>query len=155
MTATALQTPVRRGPPAWMLALGGFMIVVVAVNAAFVWLSSRGHRDLVRRDYYAAGLKQDSLIALTAMAGPVSLRREGGDWRLEAAVPAATGCRLRFYRPDDGSADREIRLERAPGSGEIWRGRSPDLRRGHWIATAIWERDGADWREASIQVIEP
>lgn len=156
-TASLPSAPSRRLPP-WMLVLGLFMAAVGAINGYFVWLSTHGHRDLVRDDYYALGLKQDSLIALAAAAGPAFLRREGGDLVLEAAAGGApaTGCRLRFYRPDDGRADREVRLERAPSATdrEVWKARSPELRRGRWIVTAVWDRQGMDVREASLELAE-
>jgi nitrogen fixation protein FixH len=142
-----------------MIVLGLFMASVLAVNAAFVWISSTGRRDLVRSDYYAASLKQDSVLALEEAAVPFSLRRDGNDWLVENAAgeKAATGCRLRFYRPDDGGADREIRLGPAPAADgkEAWRGASPALRHGLWIVTAVWEHAGKDFREASLALTEP
>src|SRR4051812_32120975 len=111
MTDAALPSAPSRGLPVWMIVLGLFMVVVGIANGIFVWLSN-GRHDLVRDDYYAAGLKQDSVIALLSGNTPVTFHREAGDWRLENAVGAApaTGCRVRLYRPDDGSADREVRL---------------------------------------------
>ena len=107
MTTAALPSAPARGLPPWMLVLVLFMVVVGIANGIFVWLSN-GRHDLVRDDYYAASLKQDSVIALNAGAGGVSFRREGDEWRLEntAGAVAATGCRVRLYRPDDGLADR-------------------------------------------------
>jgi nitrogen fixation protein FixH len=145
-----------------MIVLGLFMASVLAVNAAFVWVSSTGRRDLVRSEFYAASLKQDSVLALEEAAVPFSLRRDGNDWLVENAAggkgeKAATGCRLRFYRPDDGGADREIRLAPASAAAgkEAWRGPSPALRHGRWIVTAVWEHAGKDFREASLALTEP
>ncbi len=156
---SARTSPSAGGVPAWMIALGLFMLVVGVVNGVFIWLSSHGHRDLVRPDYYQAGLKQDSVIALSEAVGSVSLRREGGDWLLESAAgsAAATGCRLRFYRPDDGRADREVKLEAAPApAGRMaWRGPAESLRRGHWIVTAVWNRDGHDIGGKTLNLTEP
>jgi hypothetical protein len=157
--AQADASSLARGVPSWMAALGLFMCVVGIVNGSFVWLSSHGRRDLVRQDYYEAGLRQDSAIALAAAAGPVSLRRDGGDWLLETAAgsASATGCLLRFYRPDDGRADREVRLRRAPtpAGREAWRGPAQALRSGQWLVTAVWERDGKDVREKTLRLTEP
>jgi len=140
-----------------MIVLGLFMVVVGVVNGIFVWLSN-GRHDLVREDYYAAGLKQDSVIALNSATGPVTFRREGGEWRLENAegTSPATGCRLRLYRPDDDKADREVRLQRQPAEAgrEAWKVAAPALRRGHWIATVVWDRDGVDVREFSLNLTE-
>jgi len=149
----------KRGMPVWIMALCLFMAVVFGANGVLIWLSSRGHRDLVREDYYQAGLAQDKAIARAAAAGTMSLRRDGGAWMLEndaGAVPA-TGCRLRFYRPDDGRADHEARMERLPsGAGkEIWRAPATALRHGRWIVTAVWERDGQDVSETSRDWAEP
>jgi hypothetical protein len=147
------------GPPLWMVVLGLFMVVVGIVNGGFIWLSSHGPHDLVRPDYYEAGLKQDSVIALAAAAGPVSLRRDGGDWLLETAsgTAAATGCIIRFYRPDDGRADREVRLRSAPApeGREAWRGPAEAMRRGHWVVTAVWDRRGRGVREKTLDLTEP
>lgn len=158
MTTAALPSAPARGMPPWMLVLALFMVVVGIANGIFVWLSN-GRHDLVREDYYAAGLKQDSVIALTAGTGTVSFQREGGEWRLEnaAGAVAATGCRVRLYRPDDGLADREIRMEKVPaGAGrEAWKSPSPILRRGRWIATVVWDRDGVDLRATSLNLTEP
>jgi hypothetical protein len=153
-------TPAPAGsPPLWMIVLGLFMVVVGIVNGAFIWLSSYGRHDLVRPDYYEAGLKQDSVIALAAAAGLVSLRHEGGDWVLETAAGAAapSGCLLRFYRPDDGRADREVRLhsEPAPAGREAWRGPAEAMRRGHWLVTAVWNLGGKDVSEKTIAFTEP
>ena len=41
----------------------------LVVNAAFVWIALSGRRDLVRKDYYAAGLEQDARLARRALAG--------------------------------------------------------------------------------------
>jgi hypothetical protein len=153
------RTPLPAGPPVWMVVLALFMIVVGIVNGGFIWLSSHGPHDLVRQDYYAAGLKQDSVIALAAASGPVSLRRDGGEWLLETAAgtAAATGCILRFYRPDDVRADREVRLISAPAppGREAWRGQAEAMRRGHWVVTAVWDRGGTGVREKSLEFTEP
>lgn len=157
MTTTSNPSSPSRGLPVWMIVMGLFMALVGVANGLFVWLSN-GRHDLVREDYYAAGLKQDSVIALTSGAGPVVFRREGADWRLENAAGAApaTGCRLRLYRPDDGRADREVRLQRVPSAEgrEAWKVAAPSLRHGHWIATVVWDRDGVDVRETSLNLTE-
>ncbi|MBW8889421.1 MAG: FixH family protein [Fibrobacteres bacterium] len=157
MTTTAIPPASSRGMPAWMIVLALFMVVVGIANGIFVWLSN-GRHDLVRDDYYAAGLKQDSVIALNSGNTPVNFHREGADWKLEnAAGPApATGCRLRLYRPDDVSADREVRLQRVPAEAgrEAWKVAAPALRRGRWIATVVWDRDGVDVREVSLNLTE-
>jgi hypothetical protein len=158
-TAAAASASPSRGVPPWIIVMALFMVVVGIVNGIFVWLSSKGHRDLVRDDYYQVSLKQDSVIAMTAGAGRVSFRREGGEWTVEneAGAAPATGCRVRLYRPDDGSADREVRLEKAPAPAgrEAWRAKAPSLRRGHWVATLVWDRDGADVRGTALNLTEP
>ena len=157
MRTTALPSPSSRGLPVWMIALGLFMAVVGVANGIFVWLSN-GRHDLVRDDYYAASLKQDSVIALLSSNTQVTFHREAGAWRLENAAGAspATGCRVRLYRPDDGGADREVRLQRVPAEAgrEAWKAAAPALRRGRWIATVVWDRDGVDVREISLNLTE-
>lgn len=143
-----------RSIPLWIPALAAFMALVAAANVALVWLSGSGHRDLVRPDYYEAGLAQDSVIARAegsaAWSKGVSLHPEDGGWILEApqAPAGATGGNVRLYRPDDGRADREARLEKA-GDGR-WTAAFPGLRRGRWIATVAWDEAGRILGEGSI-----
>lgn len=142
-----------RGLPPWIIALGAFMAIVFGANGILIWLSSHGRHDLVRADYYDAGLQQDSLIARSAPAGSMGLRRENGDWVVDAEGKAieATACKLHFYRPDDGRADMEIHLRPGAGDQFSWRATAPDAKRGKWIVTAVWESKGAIVRESSSE----
>lgn len=147
---------VTRARPWWIAALAAFLVLVAGANAALVWLSGRGHRDLVRPDYYEAGLAQDSLIARTAgqraWTASVAWRREGADWILEApAAPAGfAGGNVRLYRPDDGRSDRQTRLEPMPDGAPGWRARFAGLKPGRWIATFAWESGSGAVREGTL-----
>jgi hypothetical protein len=38
---------------------------------------------------------------------------------------------------------------------EAWKFPSPSLRRGRWIATVVWDREGVDLRATSLNLTEP
>lgn len=151
------------GFPKWGFALVGVLILMFGANAYMVWLSLRGHRDLVRPDYYDAGLDQDGIIARTGLARApgmeVLLSRDGDSWRAETATGPLEGavCRIRLYRPDDRRDDKELDLgvsrAAAESPGRIhWSGIGPALRGGVWMANLVWERDGKPVMEESFRI---
>jgi hypothetical protein len=155
-------TPPAAGLPVWMLALAALLLVMVGANGYMVWLSSHERHDLVRADYYDAGLQEDKTIALNAAshaAGHVVLRHTREGWEVETsadAIDAAT-CRAYFYRPDDDRQDHMIELSRAnprgsggPSTGALWRASGADLRRGKWNVKLVWERSGEPVSETTL-----
>lgn len=64
----------------------GLILAAALANAAMVWLSLQGRRDLVRSDYYQAGLEQDARLARRALADAhaASLSMDGGEWTVTA-----------------------------------------------------------------------
>lgn len=148
------------GVPLWIKALGLLAILVAVANAAMVWFSLHGNRDLVRRDYYQAGLDQDGRIARRSQAAAfsVSLKLDGPEWTVTAApsspasatgpTPALEGarCTVHLRRPDDGRLDRVVELSWSPEQG-AWRGPGFPLRRGHWDILVEWQRDGVVFME--------
>jgi hypothetical protein len=152
------------GFPKWGFALIGVLALTLGANGYMVWLSLRGHRDLVRPDYYDAGLDQDGIIARTGMARSpgmeVVLLRNGGSWRAETFSGHLEGavCRIRLYRPDDRREDKDLDLGVSRVStdspGRIhWSGEGPALRRGVWMANLVWERDGKPVMEESFRIL--
>jgi hypothetical protein len=156
----------RQGAPRWLLALAAMMGLMLAANGIMVALSLRGHRDLVRPDYYDAGLDQDGTMARTGLSRSpgmeVFFHRDTAGWRAEAvseALRPAT-CRVLLYRPDNGGEDRILEWgasRSAPGDpGRIyWKGPSPSLRRGHWEARLVWEVDGKPIMEKPLRLYIP
>lgn len=162
----------KEGVPAWMKALGGLAVLVVVVNAAFVWVSLSDRRDLVRKDYYAAGLEQDARLARRALAAShrIELDLADGAWTVSAErLPQVPGellsdtvpppslesarCRVSVQRPEDGREDRSLELAWAGGSQEAgsWKAAGPDLRRGRWDVLVEWERDGEVFMESAFE----
>jgi hypothetical protein len=163
VTGSGADPVVREGFPAWGFALIAVLALMLGANGIMVWLSSRGHRDLVRADYYDAALDQDGVIARTGLARlpgmAAELRREGRAWRAETPGGRLDGarCRIRLYRPDDGRDDRDVDLG-APrpspdGPGRIrWSGTGPALRPGYWTANVVWEENGKPVMEESFTI---
>lgn len=160
------------GFPPWMKALGGLILAAALANGAMVWLSLRGERDLVRSDYYQAGLEQDARMARRARADGhrLVLAEVPEGWTVEAEALASktpggtvagdidplagSRCRIRFTRPDDGREDKVTELPWA-GAGPggrlgkgIWLGPGPSLKAGHWDVLVEWERDGKVFMES-------
>ena len=153
----------REGFPRWGYALVAVLALMLGANGWMVWLSSRGHRDLVRPDYYDAGLDQDAVIARNGLARvpgmEATLRRDAGNWRAESASPLLRNavCTLGLYRPDDGREDRTLVMglpqpaADVPGPN-IWSIPGPSLRKGMWVARLVWERDGKPIMEESFRI---
>jgi hypothetical protein len=156
-----------QGFPVWIFALAGVLLLMAGANGYMVWLSSHERHDLVRADYYDAGLQEDKSIALNAAshaAGHVTLERTGEGWELRSSADVidAPACRAYFYRPDDDREDRAVMLSRAAGPGRIggpagglWRGSGPGLRRGKWDVKLVWERNGASVSEMTVEYQAP
>lgn len=154
--------PDRATAPVWLLSLAGMMLVMLFANGIMVWLSLRGHRDLVRTDYYDAGLDQDATMARTALSRApgmdvVFFRADSG-WQAEATAEAlkSATCRVMLYRPDNRAEDRILDWG-APSAPPavpgrmVWKGPVPTLRRGRWEALLVWEVDGKAVMEKPYQ----
>ena len=163
---TANKAQDREGAPRWLLALAAMMLIMLVANGIMVWLSLRGHRDLVRPDYYDAGLDQDGTMARTdlslAPGMEVSFLRDASGWRVETAAEGlrTATCRVLLYRPDNKGEDQILELgspRTLPGtSGRIfWTGSNPTLRRGHWQARLVWEVDGKAVMEKPYRIYIP
>lgn len=154
--------------PPWMKVLGTLVLTAFLANGAMVWLSLRGHRDLVRSDYYQAGLAQDARMARRALADSqgISLSTGAADWivRVESrdsaayegsAAAVAAGlpgslCRVRFSRPDDGREDRSVELAWGGNGNSSWQGPGVPLRAGQWDVLIEWEKDGKVFMESAF-----
>ncbi len=165
MTTLPIKTaaPASAGVPSWIIVLAVMMLTMLGVNFYFVWLSSHDRRDLVRADYYDAGLDEDRTMARNASAhaaGPVDLRRTSSGWEAEGGVDlaGASVCRAHFYRPDDGREDQVLALTRSEGAPQgrsLWQGANLDLRRGQWIVNLVWEENGSPKSETTIRYFAP
>lgn len=147
------------GIPPWALALAAMMLLMFGFNGYMIWLSSHDRRDLVRADYYDAGLDEDRTMARNALAraaGRVELRMQPEGWEVEAGADLSGSaiCRAHFYRPDDGREDRVLVLTRSEGDARgraLWKGPRIDFRRGLWIVNLVWEDNGSPRSEATVR----
>lgn len=162
-TEAGTGSPVREGFPRWGFAMVAVLALMFGANGLMVWLSLRGHRDLVRADYYDAGLDQDAVIARNGLARipgmEVRLRRDAGFWRAEAGHPLLRSavCKVELYRPDDGREDRTLEMGLPqPAAGvpgpHVWAVASPSLRKGLWMAKLVWEQDGKPIMEETFRI---
>lgn len=165
------------GVPGWIKALAAVAGLALIANGAFVWLSLSGRRDLVRKDYYQAGLEQDARLARRALAAGyrIDLSLGAGSWTVTAArsdgnaaarnpgdsasrPPApwvyleGSLCKASFSRPEDGREDRVVELAWADGTDRegAWSGPASHLRSGHWDVLLEWERDGKVFMESAF-----
>jgi len=147
--------------PLWMLFLGFCAFVALSSGLGLVYISSHTQHDLVREDYYQAGLhldqqklreaEFDSLnIQLNLTEKNSSLVVETQE---EGSPDPALVTRLHSYtvklflqRPDDPSADRILALQIA--SNDIasnslrWSVATPRLRKGRWNCRIVFEDQG-------------
>jgi hypothetical protein len=152
--------------PKWTLALGAMLFLMVGANGAMVWLSTWGHRDLVRPDYYEAGLDEDGTMARNGLSRAPGMEaillQDSQGWRAETGsrLLEKAACRVRFYRPDNGGEDVELDMGAARPSAEapgrfVWKGAPVSLRRGYWIARMVWSENGKPVMEKSIRMHIP
>lgn len=148
-------------PPLWIKALAAMAILAFLANGIMIAYALGGRRDLVRADYYQAGLEQDARMARRALAAGhgIKLSLQGGAWSVELAGAAAQGdpagwdCRVRLQRPDDGREDRTAALGwrgvTAEGSA-VWEGNGQPLRKGRYDVLIEWEKDGKVFMETAF-----
>lgn len=152
-----------RGLPGLVIAMGVLILLVAGANGLMVWLSSHGKHELVRSDYYDAGLDLNGSMVRTDLARApgmdLSFRHDGSFWRAEtgSGLLQGTDCKARLYRPDNGAEDRVLDLggprASADGSGRyIWSVAKPALRRGYWNVQLTWERAGKPVMEESFRI---
>jgi hypothetical protein len=157
---------VREAAPVWLAALAGMMLIMFFANGIMVWLSLRGHRDLVRPDYYDAGLDQDAAMARAALSlepgMDIAFFRGAAGWQAEASaeILKTATCRVLLYRPDNRGEDRILEwgmpsASLASPGRMLWKGTAPSLRRGRWEARLVWEVDGKAIMEKPYQFYVP
>ena len=153
----------RRGLPRSVIALAGLVALVAVANGIMVWLASSGRHDLVRNDYYEAGLELDATMARMNLARApgmdLSFRRDGNIWRVETGFASlrTAKCKARLYRPDNETEDRDLDLGAShPSSGDtgrsVWSVPSPTLRSGYWVVHLTWEKMEKPVMEESFQI---
>jgi hypothetical protein len=151
------------GMPGLAIAMGALIALVAVANGVMVWLASHGKHELVRGDYYDAGLDLDgSMMRMELARAPgmdVSFRHDGAFFRAETGFGSLRGteCKARLYRPDNQAEDRDLDLAGPSVSPEdsgryIWSAPRPALRRGYWDVRLTWERAGKPVMEESFRI---
>jgi hypothetical protein len=147
--------------PLWIKALASLAVLTFLANGIMIAYALGGRRDLVRGDYYQAGLEQDARMARRALAAgrEIRLSLQGGSWRVELGGatdlgdPAAWECRVRLQRPDDSREDRSAGLRWAGGTAAgaaTWHGKGHPLRKGRYDVLIEWEKDGKVFMETAF-----
>jgi hypothetical protein len=153
----------QKGLPGLVIAMGALIVLVASANGVMVWLASHGKHELVRDDYYDAGLDLDGRMSrmetARAQGMDVSFRHDGAFWRAETGSGSLGGteCKARLYRPDNEAEDMDLHLSGPRASAEdssryIWSVPRPALRRGHWEVHLTWERAGKPVMEESFRI---
>ncbi len=105
-----------------LMALVFFAVAALVANAWLVWSAVGKRRDLVREDYYEAGLREDSRRERMAAAAAYHIDSDGkgGDWvvrlsprseRISApSFSEDVVCRVYFQKPDDARRDFFLNL---------------------------------------------
>ena len=167
--------------PGWMKILGITCLLAVLANGVMVWQALHTQHDLVRKDYYEAGLDQDGRIARTSLANSkdwhISFLKNEKGFRVEAkrdtshsntnnknVLPTTIDplslriCQVQFYRPDNVKEDFKQEFFHQPDSStaiSIWQGPSVKLRRGHWRITLLWIKDQSPLMEKTFDYFSP
>ncbi len=144
--------------PKTVLALASMMIFMLLVNCGFVWLSTESRHDLVRDDYYASGINQDSVIALNSKSEAKGLEvffdLQNPIWQAKIAFDSSAKnlfqgdtnwlCQAQFYRPDNNREDTVLNFTPNPensnnASLQIWQAKALPLRKGNWEVKLAWK----------------
>jgi hypothetical protein len=147
--------------PLWIKALAAMAVLAFLANGIMIAYALGGRRDLVRADYYQAGLEQDARMARRALAAGHGIRLDlrDGAWTVELTGATAQGdpygweCRVRLQRPEDGREDRAASLGWRGLSAEgaaVWTGKGQPLRKGRYDVLIEWEKDGKVFMETAF-----
>lgn len=142
-----------RRPGGMILLLAGIPTLAVIVSTVGLVLAAGGAGDLVRDDYYKAGLVVQRDVAAEQQATALGLRMDvavlGDVVELRSAQPLPNELQLAFVHPAWAAKDVSVTLERVAmqdgDSSAHWRGRvATPLPNVRW--TVIVTADGARWR---------
>jgi nitrogen fixation protein FixH len=148
------------------LFVAGFA-VVVAANAALIWVAIGSFSGLATADYYDRGRKYNETLATarelaeTGWSATVAAAPQGdGRYLLEVAVAAADGAPLsgaevmaRFVRPADPDADFETMLQ--PAGDGLWRAEVTPGVAGLWQVRLFVSRDDEVFAVEHRLVLQP
>lgn len=131
----------------WPYGLLFWFLFLIVVCIGFVIKTSKMNNDLVRKDYYAAGLDHnDRQVALSRtrnMENPPRIELDNENHRMIVYLPASAGSAvLELYRPNDARMDLRYRLQ---DNGVPSLLSTTDLHPGKWKASIRWETDGVSY----------
>ena len=128
---------------------------VVGANLYLAFRANSTERDLVRDDYYEAGLLHDQVVNAERQADSVGLNLEwvisNSGWNaiiqssedslLSDLDHQITRCEAFIYRPSDRKLDRSIsfsaQISEQKGK-RVWNAPLPKLMPGYWHVTLRW-----------------
>lgn len=143
----------------WPIAIAGYFTVVIISIAIFITWSIRQNMDLVRKDYYAEEIRfqqhLESLNRTKELSQTPDIVFDPSHNVVTVSItnagPSVTG-NIHFYRPSDGSLDKNIRLSlNADGSQQI-DGRI--LQAGLWKIRLSWVAEGKEFFKEETIVID-
>lgn len=147
--------------PWYAIALSLMMLMMLGANGTLLWYSSHGTRDLVRNDYYDAGLLQDKTIARNTLAkslgmeAPLTLGKDFWTIATGSKILKNTNCTIYLYRPENAKEDQVIEMQashQSKSDSTIWKHSTLILRPGKWIAKIVWESNNQAVMEKSYQL---
>jgi len=147
--------------PWYAIALALIMLMMFGANGALLWYSLHGTHDLVRHDYYDAGLLQDKIIARNTLAkslgmeAPLTLGKDFWTIATGSKILKNTNCNIYLYRPENEKEDQVIAMQtlnQSESDTTIWKHSALTLRSGKWIAKVVWESNKQAVMEKSYQL---
>jgi nitrogen fixation protein FixH len=121
--------------------------IFIAGTSTWVAYAMSSDVDLVRADYYEAGLKEDQTVAADerGVKSGATVDYDAATQMLHIAIPhqqIANGT-VTFYRPSDSHADRHFALKlNEQGTMQIPVG---NLIAGHWRVSLDWLTNGTTY----------
>ena len=143
--------------PFWIIALWATAVFIIACCLGLVYVANHNLPNMVRNDYYEAGVHLDQQRGREAGFDSLHLRLALTETRdtlvlqgIGATLDSAALNRLKLFhvklilqRPDDPAADRELVLlpefVSASGSIPLWHVAASPLRKGKWECQVVFE----------------
>ncbi len=151
------QSRIKMRTPFWIIALGATAVFIILCCLGLVYVANHNMPNMVRNDYYEAGLHLDQQrgremvfdslhLRLSLTQEPDTLVLRG----LGATLDSVTLNRLKslnvklvLQRPDDPSADREVVMQAEWSAAKnnllVWKSPASLLRPGKWECQVLFE----------------
>ena len=154
--------------PFWIFALGATAFFIIICCLGLVYVANHNMPNMVRKDYYEAGVHLDEQrgrevsfdslhLRLALTEEPEALVLKGVGAELDSTVLVrlkSLQVKLFLQRPDDPAADRELVLLpaflTASGNAPLWHVLAPSLRKGKWECQVVFAENGRPLMERSF-----